>query len=71
MADAPLRAVIRRLSNRMGVQEAGALSDADLLRRFVTVRDEAAFEVLVWRHGPVVLGVCQRLLHDAHAAEDA
>jgi RNA polymerase sigma factor (sigma-70 family) len=55
----------------MGVQEVGALEDAELLRRFVAARDEAAFEVLVWRHGPVVLGVCQRLLGDAHAAEDA
>src|SRR5579884_1595920 len=71
MADAPLRAVIRRLSSRLGVQEVGALDDAELLRRFVDHRDEAAFEVLVWRHGTMVLGVCQRLLHDAHAAEDA
>jgi RNA polymerase sigma factor (sigma-70 family) len=63
--------VIRRLSNRLGVQEVGALSDADLLGRFLDHRDEAAFEVLVWRHGTMVLGVCQRLLDDAHAAEDA
>jgi RNA polymerase sigma factor (sigma-70 family) len=71
MADAPLRAVIRRLSSRLGVREAGTQDDADLLRRFLDHRDETAFEVLVWRHGTMVLGVCQRLLRDAHAAEDA
>jgi RNA polymerase sigma factor (sigma-70 family) len=46
-------------------------SDAQLLQRFVTQRDEAAFELLVWRHGPMVLGVCRRVLLDAHDAEDA
>jgi RNA polymerase sigma factor (sigma-70 family) len=52
--------------------EAGAgLGDAELLRRWVAHRDEAAFEVLLWRHGPMVLGVCRRVLRDAHAAEDA
>jgi RNA polymerase sigma factor (sigma-70 family) len=71
MADAPLRAVIRRLSTQLGVQEAGALTDTELLQRFLDRRDEAAFEVLVWRHGLMVLGLCQRLLHDVHAAEDA
>jgi RNA polymerase sigma factor (sigma-70 family) len=49
----------------------GGLSDAELLRRFVRRRDEAAFELLVWRHGPMVLGVCRRVLSDAHGAEDA
>jgi RNA polymerase sigma factor (sigma-70 family) len=47
------------------------LSDAELLRRFVGRRDEAAFELLVWRHGPMVLGVCRRALRNPHDAEDA
>jgi len=47
------------------------LPDVDLLARFAQLRDEAAFELLVWRHQRMVLGVCQRLLRDAHDAEDA
>jgi RNA polymerase sigma factor (sigma-70 family) len=48
-----------------------ALADADLLERFATERAEAAFAVLVRRHGPMVLGACRRILGDHHAAEDA
>jgi RNA polymerase sigma factor (sigma-70 family) len=47
------------------------LPDSRLLRRFVAERDEAAFRLLVGRHGPMVLGVCRRVLGDCHAAEDA
>jgi RNA polymerase sigma factor (sigma-70 family) len=53
---------------------AGTMSDAQLLERFASRRDEAAeaaFEELVTRHGPMVLRVCRGVLHDAHDAEDA
>jgi RNA polymerase sigma factor (sigma-70 family) len=46
-------------------------TDAQLLESFVTRRDEAAFEALLRRHGPMVLGVCRRLLRHAQDAEDA
>lgn len=46
-------------------------ADAVLLSRWVQQRDEAAFAALVARHGPMVLGVCQRVFGDAHEAEDA
>src|SRR5437868_5598445 len=45
--------------------------DGQLLERFVRRRDGRAFEALVRRHGPMVLGVCRRLLRDVHEAEDA
>jgi RNA polymerase sigma factor (sigma-70 family) len=50
---------------------AAGARDEDLLRRFVATGDEAAFTLLVQRHGPMVLGVCRRVLGDYHDAEDA
>jgi RNA polymerase sigma-70 factor (ECF subfamily) len=51
----------------------GGLSDAQLLERFLAsgVSAGAAFEVLMARHGPMVLAVCRRILGDAHAADDS
>lgn len=46
-------------------------SDCLLLEQFVTRRDDAAFEALLRRHGPLVLNICRKLLHDAHEVEDA
>ena len=63
--------VARHLRKLLGGPLAGGLSDAELLEGFVQRRDAAAFEVLVWRHGPMVLGVCRHVLRHEHDAEDA
>jgi RNA polymerase sigma factor (sigma-70 family) len=66
-----LRFILRYLHRVADAAGQGEISDAELLGRFVGQRDEAAFELLVWRHGPMVLGLCQRLLAQEQDAEDA
>src|SRR5947209_7630644 len=63
--------VLRHVRRLARPPEAAAPGDGALLERFLTQHDEAAFEALVQRHGRMVLGVCQRLLRDPHAVEDA
>ena len=70
MAAGQLRALLQHLRRIVGPQS-GGLTDAQLLDRFVDEHDEAAFEVLVWRHGPMVLSVCRRILRHEQDAEDA
>jgi RNA polymerase sigma factor (sigma-70 family) len=71
MASSHLHHLIRSLRRVAAPPDAPALSDIQLLERFVATRDEAAFELLAWRHGPMVLGVCRRVLGDVHEVEDA
>jgi RNA polymerase sigma factor (sigma-70 family) len=47
-----------------------ALTDGQLLARFVATREESAFAALVRRHGPMVFGICRRVLHHTQDAED-
>jgi RNA polymerase sigma factor (sigma-70 family) len=66
-----LEGVMRHL--RTVARQAGGapVGDAELLERFIAHRDEEAFELLVRRHGPMVLGVCKRVLGNVADAEDA
>lgn len=59
---------IRRIALRAGGDRP---TDGQLLERFIAVRDEIAFEALLRRHGPMVLGVCRRILGNPHDADDA
>src|SRR5271169_4642856 len=50
---------------------ATAAAEAELLERFVSQGDPAAFEVILQRHGPMVLRVCERVLDDPNDVDDA
>src|SRR5262249_52764622 len=65
-----LSQVLRHL-RRAAARPEDAPTDVELLDGFVRRRDEAAFEALVRRHGPMVLGVCRRVLRNEADAEDA
>jgi RNA polymerase sigma factor (sigma-70 family) len=75
MAVGPSRGVWKQLDGLFRFGVSGHLGDAELLGRYVAGRRdeaaEAAFAALVERHGPMVLGVCRRVLGDRHEAEDA
>src|SRR5262249_49560147 len=71
MATRQMNTVLHQLHGAAGARATADLSDADLLGCFLDRRDEVAFAILVRRHGPMVLGVCRRLLRDSHDAEDA
>jgi RNA polymerase sigma factor (sigma-70 family) len=70
MANEPSRLLLRHIRNLATAHGHSPVPDRDLLRRFVTERDEAAFEELLRRHGAMVLGVCRRLLPQRQDAED-
>jgi RNA polymerase sigma factor (sigma-70 family) len=67
----PLNKVIEHLCRTVLLREGHELTDAELLERFVSQHEDAAIEILVCRHGPMVAGVCHRLLRNHHDAEDA
>src|SRR5437870_9204616 len=65
------RRVLKSLRQHLAAADGTATADRDLLTRYVASREEAAFAVLVKRHGPMVLSICRRLLRHVHDAEDA
>src|ERR1700745_2098687 len=66
---------MRRLSSLLyrvaDALDSGVCDDIELLRRYAALGDEQAFRLLVDRHGPLVWGVCRRLLRRTEDAEDA
>ena len=59
------------IARLFGEGTASGADEGELLRRSAGGRDPAALEALVARHGPMVLGVCRRVLGDRHSTEDA
>ena len=71
MASGHQGAILGHIDRIFAGGNVAGLGEGQLLARFVTGRDELAFEALVTRLGPMVLGVCRRLLDDPRDVEDA
>ncbi len=71
MASGEMQNVLKRLRMVLMPHKESGASDRELLDRFFVSQEEAAFELLVWRHHRLVLGVCGRILADANDVEDA
>src|ERR1700733_646802 len=74
MSRAASGAVVRQIGSLFEGGSVAGLTDRQLLERFNARRDsigEAAFAALVARHGPMVLGICGKVIGDVHQAEDA
>jgi RNA polymerase sigma factor (sigma-70 family) len=71
MTSASRGPVLRELDRLFRHGTLCGLGDEELLERFLELRDGSAFEALVSLHGPMVLGICRRMLHDPRDVEDA
>src|SRR5947209_5036721 len=71
MATGPVNKAMEALHRAALLPDGAGLSDGQLLGCFLDHRDETAFEILLRRHAPMVLGVCRRVLARAQDVEDA
>jgi RNA polymerase sigma factor (sigma-70 family) len=71
MANHQLQQVIHKLHRATLPPSEAALTDGQLLEHYIVSREESAFAALVCRHGPMVWGVCRRVLDSHQDAEDA
>jgi RNA polymerase sigma factor (sigma-70 family) len=70
MRTGPIKSVIDHLRQSVPMPDGAGFGDGELLGRFIERHDETALAALARRHGPMVWGVCRRLLSH-HDAEDA
>src|SRR5262249_28564704 len=71
MPTARVRTVLGHISQLVGTPPAGDLTDGQLLQRYTSDREKAAFTALLQRHGRLVWRVCRHVLHHDQDAEDA
>ncbi len=63
--------LFRSIEQLLNQGTVAGLDERALLERFANHRDGRALAVLIATHGPMVLGVCRRILRQPHDVEDA
>ncbi|MHC5540185.1 RNA polymerase sigma factor, partial [Singulisphaera rosea] len=71
MASGSFGTALQEIDRVFNQGSVSGMSEAQLLRQFVERGDDLAFEALVARHGPMVLGTCRRMLRDPNDVDDA
>jgi hypothetical protein len=71
MSTNPMSEALRHLSRVVRPREGAGPTDGQLLEDYLSRREAGALAALVRRHGPMVWGVCRRVLRNYHDAEDA
>jgi RNA polymerase sigma factor (sigma-70 family) len=71
MATATLGVFLQQLKQSMAAETLASLGDGELVERFLTGRDETAFQAILHRHGAMVFRVCRRVLRQEQDVEDA
>jgi RNA polymerase sigma factor (sigma-70 family) len=71
MKTEPLTRLVGQLRRTLDASDLAARPDTELLACFAQSRDPAAFEMIVWRHGPRVLAACRQILANEPDVEDA
>ena len=71
MSKTSLSTFLHHLKRGMVAETLADASDPQLVEQFLADRDEAAFEALIRRHGPMIMSVCSRIVHNHADAEDA
>jgi RNA polymerase sigma factor (sigma-70 family) len=62
---------LRRLKKAMAAESLAVLAERELVERFLSAHDEAAFQAILSRHGPMIFRVCRRVLSQEQDVEDA
>src|SRR5262245_29721661 len=71
MATSQMSGFLQHLRGAVLLRDGAGRSDGHLLADYLGRREDAALAALVRRHAPMVWGVCRRVLHNHHDAEDA
>jgi RNA polymerase sigma factor (sigma-70 family) len=71
MATRRMNTIIQHLRQAALAHDRAGMTDGELVEAFIARKDDETFDALLHRHGPMVMGVCFRVLRNHHDSEDA